>query len=427
LFGNTNTGGGGLFGASSTTNNTNQNAQNAGQNAPQNQLLYTARALSQPGVFNDERDGILAKFNLTLASWGCGKAYLSVGQQQDAIELTPSNHFCRFKTVGYSLLPTAKDKDGLVCLVVKKNIGDNGLKKGAVVDSLHQVFGKNPNVTVSVTGMKKIDEGKSEITIFVKEQKADGTSRKVPASELATGLNQQNVKSQLATSIGLEDVVVRTSLSSEQIKAILDAPPACIDPVIWKQAIQMNPDEKKMIPVPMLGFSALHQRLKKQEEMSEGHQNRSELLQREIRTLQEKQANTRAKIEERKRNLLELSHRILEVTIQQEIQRKAGLAIQTEEEQLRAQLEALNNQLRAPTQFRGRLNELLSSIRMQGEIRQHSSSGSMSLDEGAIQDVKKHLQEQQAGLNHMIEKMKTAFGDLQTIENGLIETENRRI
>ena len=96
----------------------------------------------------------------------------------------------------------------------------------------------------------------------------------------------ENVKSQLTSSIGLEDVVVRTSLSSEQIKAILDSPPACIDPVIWKQAIQMNPDEGKMIPVPMLGFSALHQRLKKQEEMSEGHQNRSELLQREIRTLE---------------------------------------------------------------------------------------------------------------------------------------------
>ena len=96
----------------------------------------------------------------------------------------------------------------------------------------------------------------------------------------------ENVKSQLSSSIGLEDVVVRTSLSSEQIKAILDSPPACIDPVIWKQAIQMNPDEGKMIPVPMLGFSALHQRLKKQEEMSEGHQNRSELLQREIRTLE---------------------------------------------------------------------------------------------------------------------------------------------
>lgn len=84
----------------------------------------------------------------------------------------------------------------------------------------------------------------------------------------------------------MEEVIVRTSLTENQVKQILDSPPACIDPVIWKQAIAMNPDEKKMIPVPMLGFSALHQRLKLQEEMSKGHQNRSELLQREIRELQ---------------------------------------------------------------------------------------------------------------------------------------------
>ena len=70
---------------------------------------------------------------------------------------------------------------------------------------------------------------------------------------------------------------------------------------------------------------------------------------------QDKQATTRSKIEERKRRILELSHRVLEVIIQQEIQRKSGLAIQTEEEQLRTQLEALNNQLRAPTQFRGEI------------------------------------------------------------------------
>ena len=41
--------------------------------------------------------------------------------------------------------------------------------------------------------------------------------------------------------------------------------------------------------------------------------------------------------------------------IAQEVARKSGMAIQTEEEQLRAQLEALNNQLRAPHQFRGDL------------------------------------------------------------------------
>lgn len=72
-----------------------------------------------------------------------------------------------------------------------------------------------------------------------------------------------------------------------------------------------------------------------------------------LKKLQERRANTQSKIQERKRKLLELSHKILEVIIAQEVQRKSGMAIQTEEEQLSAQLEALNNQLRAPQQFRG--------------------------------------------------------------------------
>ena len=72
-----------------------------------------------------------------------------------------------------------------------------------------------------------------------------------------------------------------------------------------------------------------------------------------IKKLQERRANTQSKIQERKRKLLELSHKILEVIIAQEVQRKSGMAIQTEEEQLSAQFEALNNQLRAPQQFRG--------------------------------------------------------------------------
>jgi nuclear pore complex protein Nup54 len=49
----------------------------------------------------------MAKFNQILASWGTGKAFYT--KNGDNIELTPSNHFGRFKTVGYACLPSAKD------------------------------------------------------------------------------------------------------------------------------------------------------------------------------------------------------------------------------------------------------------------------------------------------------------------------------
>ena len=150
----------------------------------------------------------MAKFNQVLAGWGTGKAFYNINGNGDKLELTPSNHFCRFKTVGYACLPTTKDKgeygisrdfelitslvlDGLVSLTLKKPVGEGGLQKAQIVEAVHNALSKNPNVTVVVDSMRKIDVLKSEVTIYVKEQKSDGTSRKLPASELASGLQQQ--------------------------------------------------------------------------------------------------------------------------------------------------------------------------------------------------------------------------------------------
>jgi len=443
LFGNTSTSnsGGGLFGNKSTTggtggglfgnnsssfgtsafSNNNQNSQNQQQGQPSNQLLFTAKALSQPQLFGDERDQIIGRFNQVQANWGAGKAFYS--KNGESVELKPDNHFCCFKNVGYASLPTAKESDGLVVLTLKRKLGAGGVEKSTVSNAIHASMGKNPAITVNVEGLRAIESEKTEATVFVKQTNNDGTSRVLGASELSNGLNNQNIKSQLATSIGLDGITVRTTLSRETIEAINETPPACIDPVIWKQAVLNNPDEKKMIPVPILGFQALNGRLKLQEEMTQAHENRCDMLNREIREAQERRANTQSKIQERKRKLLELSHKILEVIIAQEVQRKSGMAIQTEEEQLSAQFEALNNQLRAPQQFRGRLNELLSSIRMQyeGDHRPRYESGNVSFDEGTMKAIQKHLGDQQTGIKHMVDKMKAAFEDLEIIEKGLME------
>ncbi|CBY08098.1 unnamed protein product [Oikopleura dioica] len=421
------TGGGSLFGNNSSSfgtsafSNNNQSNQNQQQEQPSNQLLFTAKAVSQPQLFGDERDQIIGRFNQVQANWGAGKAFYS--KNGESVELKPDNYFCCFKNVGYASLPTAKDSDGLVVLTLKRKLGPGGVENSQVSDAIHASMGKNPAISVNVEGLRAIESEKTEATIFVKQMNNDGTSRVLGASELSNGLNNQNIKTQLATSIGLDGISVRTTLSKETIEAICEQPPACIDPVIWKQAVTNNPDEKKMIPVPILGFQALNGRLKLQEEMTQAHENRCDMLKKEICEAQERRANTQSKIQERKRKLLELSHKILEVIIAQEVQRKSGMAIQTEEEQLSAQLEALNNQLRAPQQFRGRLNELLSSIRMQYECehRPRYENGNISFDEGTMKAIQKHLGDQQTGIKHMVNKMKSAFEDLEIIEKGLME------
>ena len=44
--------------------------------------------------------------------------------------------------------------------------------------------------------------------------------------------------------------------------------------MIWQQAKLDNPDPDRLIPVPMIGFSELHKRLKHQEHQTQLHQTR---------------------------------------------------------------------------------------------------------------------------------------------------------
>ena len=48
--------------------------------------------------------------------------------------------------------------------------------------------------------------------------------------------------------------------------------------------------------------------------------------------------------------------------MKQESTRKNGFTITQEEEQLRSQLESIQAEIETPTQFKGRLNEVLSQV-----------------------------------------------------------------
>ena len=52
----------------------------------------------------------------------------------------------------------------------------------------------------------------------------------------------------------------------------------------------------------------------------------------------------------------------IKVLVKQESTRKNGFTITQEEEQLRSQLESIQAEIETPTQFKGRLNEVLSQV-----------------------------------------------------------------
>lgn len=54
--------------------------------------------------------------------------------------------------------------------------------------------------------------------------------------------------------------------------------------------------------------------------------------------------------------------------VRQEITRKVGLSLQPEEEVLTRRFEAMHSQISAPTQYKGRISEMLSQLRMRRHI-----------------------------------------------------------
>ncbi|XP_016530253.1 nucleoporin p54 isoform X2 [Poecilia formosa] len=397
---------GGLFG---------QLAQQQGQAQP-TQLYQQVTALSAPTLLGDERDSILAKWNQLQAYWGTGKGYYV--NNNLPVDFTQENPFCRFKAVGYSCVPVSKDEDGLVVLVLNKKEPDVRAQQQQLVESLHKVLGSNQILTVNVEGVKALPNDQTEVIIYLVERSPNGTSKRIPASTLFTFLEQSGIKAQL-TQIGVVMSVTRTELSPAHLKQLLQNAPAGVDPIIWEQAKVDNPDPEKLIPVPMVGFKELLHRLQIQEQMTKQHQTRVDIISNDISELQKNQATTVAKIAQYKRKLMDLSHRVLQVLIKQEIQRKSGYAIQVDEEHLRVQLDTIQSELNAPTQFKGRLNELMSQIRMQNHFGAVRSEERYNVDADLLREIKQHLKQQQEGLSHLISVIKDDLEDIKLIEHGL--------
>ncbi|XP_040183476.1 nucleoporin p54 isoform X2 [Rana temporaria] len=396
--------GGGLFG---------QPAQNLIQS---NQLYNAASALNAPTLLGDERDAILAKWNQLQALWGTGKGYFN--SNIPPVEFTQENHFCRFKAIGYSCIANNKDEDGLVELVFNKKEADIRAQQQQLVESLHKVLGGHQTLTVNVEGVRTVPDDQTEVVIYVVERSPNGTSRRVPSSSLQAYFEQANVKANFQQ-LGVALTMARIELSPAQIKQLLQNPPAGVDRNIWEQAKMDNPDSERLIPVAMVGFKELLRRLKVQDQMTKLHQSRLDMISDDISELQKNQATTVAKLAQYKRKLLELSHRVLQVLIKQENQRKSGFAIQAEEEHLRVQLDTIQSELNAPTQFKGRLNELMSQIRMQNHFGAVRSEENYYVDSDLLREIKQHLKQQQEGLSHITGIIKDDLEDIKLIEQGL--------
>jgi len=405
------------FNLKSTTNPSVNNTNQQQTDPKATELLATATSLTSPVLFGDDRDKVIAKWNMVQAFWGTGRGFYQ--KDGSCVNYTPQNYFSRFKAVGYSLIPTVTDDRGLVSLLCNKKQSEMQAAGSLnICGVIHKIMGSNNSLSVAIESIEALPDDKCEVNIYVNEQSTvTGATRRVFATELHKFLQQNNIKQQLQQQLAMEGCVARVAMSAEQINQLLSNPPAGIDPVIWEQAKIDNPDPTSIITVPMLGFNELRKRREHQEMMAKQHQTRLDILSKGLERAKHDLTNTQSKIDLHKRKFLELSHRLLQVVIMQEIIRKSGLAIQPEEELLKVKLEKFVNELNAPMKYRGRLNELLSQTRMHQPTSM--TNNTTVLDHEALNEIRKHLKDQQEGLHALVTILKNDFRDLNVIEKHL--------
>ncbi|KAJ8297550.1 hypothetical protein KUTeg_024081 [Tegillarca granosa] len=389
-----------VFGNPASTSTGTQQQQQQQQQVV-NPLERIGTAVTLPVIYGDERDAIIAKWNQLQAYWGTGKGYFS---QNGFVEFTPDNPYCRFKAIGYNKLPKMRNEDGLVALTIKMKEDNVTKNQQLAVDKLFEILGKKPEFSVCVEGIKTLPDDKP----------ATGPARRIPASDAFNYFSQAHIKTQLQTQLMAESITPKTGFTSEQLKHYLDNPPSGIDPLLWQQAKLDNPDPENLIPVPMIGFKALNQRTKHQEQQTKAHQQRLDMIAHELTQLQHKHSNMLAKLEEYKRKHIELAHKLLQVITKQEICRKMGFAIQVEEEQLRVHLEKIQAELNHPTQFKNHLGATRNDFNYQ-------------MDPSLQQEIRQLLNEQQEGLKHLISIVKEDSQDIKLMEQNLSDSSiNRR-
>lgn len=233
---------------------------------------------------------------------------------------------------------------------------------------------------------------------FNKIQAYWGTGKAYYAREHPPLTLTESLPTQKFKAIGYAQLFSWQEVSGKEVEDYLNRVPDGIDPKLWEEAKQKNPDPKKFMPVPLVGFQELNSRFKQQQMVNQLHKNKLRQLSHQVSEMQKHVAAMRSKLEECRRKNIVLGNKVLKVLIIQEIENKRGFPIQADEEELRSRVEKILSQLN--TKYKGCLNELMSQLK-QVQNQQHRTPN-VYLDDTVVEDIKAHLRNEFYGIQHLI-------------------------
>lgn len=395
---------------------------------PQAAFSAIAGQMTSPKFFNDERDGVIGQFNRIQALYGHGKVlYSNNGVNVQTFDTSQHPELVKFKAIAYSEFKR-DEADDRVSVVVKYT--DEANIKPSILqyeNNLKSIFNGLP---AKVEPIKTLPGNRVLLAISVNDP--SNPNHRMPCHQLLNHLNSPMIKGQLNNIFqqNFSHIIPLSATSKREVDEYLANPPMGIDSLTWNQAKNNNPDPSRFIPVPLIGFKALNERFKLQEQEIAQQNQRVKLITDAIFNLEKSVEASKAKLDECRKRNLPLKSKVLRLMVYQEVMKKRGLPIQPEEDALRARLEKMNLELNAPTKFKGCLNELISRVKqMQSQYPTGASTsgvsnataaaaggtgtgvvslapGSSDVDFSLIAELKSHLKKESEAIAHLLAILK---------------------
>ncbi|OBZ76350.1 Nucleoporin nup44 [Grifola frondosa] len=150
---------------------------------------------------------------------------------------------------------------------------------------------------------------------------------------------------------------------------------------LWQKAVRENPDPSCFVPVLATGFDDLQKRVEAQSQQAAAHQEKLKELQTRIAALaQRHQLSNASRLHRASALQTQLTHRVLKLVqhLHLLIPALRSSAIRPEEEALRAALEEIDEEIRRPGgtgRMRGKLNELWALVGAVNAVRERDRKG----------------------------------------------------
>eukprot|EP01124_Arcella_intermedia_P001194 TRINITY_DN1064_c0_g2_i3.p1 TRINITY_DN1064_c0_g2~~TRINITY_DN1064_c0_g2_i3.p1 ORF type:complete len:328 (-),score=40.48 TRINITY_DN1064_c0_g2_i3:68-1051(-) len=187
--------------------------------------------------------------------------------------------------------------------------------------------------------------------------------------------------------------------------------PDCIPDRMWEEAKENNPDPSCLVPVQAVGFLDLQKRAAVQSAESQKHYDIMFKYEQDIQNLKnyyELEITKKIKICKERQRDFEI--RLMDVMIKQELSRASG-PLTYAEEQWKGQLELLQQELNNPNQFKARLYDLISTVKMKNAAS--AQADPFGLQSQDVTKIVSFLEEQTKVLTLVTSEMKHSIESLE--------------